>query len=131
MTPLSDRPATVAEYRGLRDATELSAFSEDASKQALDRSLHAVWMRDAEGALIAMGRLIGDGACFVQVTDIAVHPDHQGQGLGTQIMQALVTWMDAHLPQGCYVSLIADPGAERLYEKFGFEPRNGMARRVP
>lgn len=129
ITP-SDHPATVAEYSALRKETGLGAFSEEASAIALNNTVFAVWMRDRGGRLIAMGRLIGDGACFAQVTDIAVHPDHQGKGLGTQVMQTLVRWMDTHLSEGCYVSLIADPGAERLYAKFGFEPRNGMARTV-
>jgi GNAT superfamily N-acetyltransferase len=75
-----------------------------------------------------MGRLIGDGGCFAQITDIAVHPDHQRQGLGTQVMAALMGWAEANLPKGCYISLIADPGAENLYAKFGFTERYGMAR---
>ncbi|MFD2882298.1 hypothetical protein ACFTAO_51075 [Paenibacillus rhizoplanae] len=29
-----------------------------------------------------MGRVIGDGGCFFQVTDIAVKPSFQGRGLG-------------------------------------------------
>ncbi|MEM7596675.1 MAG: GNAT family N-acetyltransferase [Pseudomonadota bacterium] len=130
MIERSQHPATVAEYCALRDLTGLGAFSERASTIALDNSLFAVWMRDAGGQLIAMGRIIGDGGCFAQVTDIAVHPDFQGRGLGTGVMQALTDWMEQALPTGCYVSMIADPGAERLYERFGFEPRTGMARTI-
>ena len=130
MAEFSDKAASVAEFRGLREATGLGAFSEEATRASLEQTLHAVWMRDAHGTLVAMGRVIGDGACFAQVTDIAVHPDLQGRGLGREVVHALCAWIDAHLPQGCYVSLIADPGAERLYAKFGFEPRFGMARTV-
>ena len=32
--------------------------------------------------VIAIGCLIGDGALFLQVVDIAVHPAHQRKGLG-------------------------------------------------
>ncbi len=128
MPDLSDRPATVAEFRALRDATGLGAFPEGATETALRNSLYAVWLRDDAGTLIGMGRLVGDGGCFAQITDIAVHPSHQRTGLGSQIMQALMDWAGANLPPDCYISLIADPGAEALYAKFGFSPRHGMAR---
>ncbi len=70
-----------------------------------------------------MGRVIskrGDGGCFFQVVDIAVVPEHQGRGLGTRIMKALVHRLQHHAPPSAYVSLIADGNAHRLYSKFGF-----------
>ncbi|WJY21638.1 GNAT family N-acetyltransferase [Fontisubflavum oceani] len=124
----SDQPASVAEYLGLRDAAGMGGYPEKAARIGLAQGLHGTWFRDAEGQLVAMGRLIGDGGCFAQVTDIAVHPDHQRQGLGTQVMAALMDWAETNLPKGCYMSLIADPGAEHLYAKFGFTERYGMAR---
>jgi ribosomal protein S18 acetylase RimI-like enzyme len=33
-----------------------------------------------EGALIGMGRIVGDGGTSYQVVDIAVRPEHQGAG---------------------------------------------------
>lgn len=46
-------------------------------------------------------------------------------------MTRLLVWADENLPSGCYISLIADQGAEELYAKRGFDQRTGMARRVP
>lgn len=87
-----------------------------------------------DGVAIGMGRLIGDGGCFFQVVDIAVHPEHQGRGLGKAIMEAIMTYVSQELPDSAYVSLIADVPANKLYEKFGFletAPRSlGMAYRV-
>lgn len=40
-----------------------------------------------------MGRLIDDGALFLQVVDIAIHPAHQHKGLGKQIIQKLVEYI--------------------------------------
>ncbi|MEO0693453.1 MAG: GNAT family N-acetyltransferase [Pseudomonadota bacterium] len=125
-----DTAPTVAEFRSLRMAAGMSDFGEKATRISLDNTLHAVWLREG-GTLIGMGRLIGDGGAFAQVTDIAVHPDWQGQGFGHRIMDALMAWADATLPKGAYISLIADPGAERLYERHGFQHRTGMARTVP
>lgn len=79
---------------------------------------------------VAMGRLLGDGALFLQLVDIAVHPDHQGKGIGKRIMESLVRYGDEHAPHA-YVSLVADPLGQRLYPKYGFEdvkPSVGMFR---
>lgn len=68
-----------------------------------------------------MGRVIGDGGCFYQVVDIAVHPEYQRRGIGFQVMTRLMEQLRAGAPETAYVSLIADGEAWRLYEKFGFE----------
>ena len=69
-----------------------------------------------------MGRVVGDGGLFFQVTDIAVEPRHQGRSLGKAIVDEIVAHLKATVPPGAYVSLIADGEAHRLYAQFGFEP---------
>ncbi|MHC0053219.1 GNAT family N-acetyltransferase [Actibacterium sp. D379-3] len=131
MPDFSDAAPDLCEFQALRRVTGMRVFPDAAAGPSLERTLHGVWLRAGDGRLIGMGRVTGDGACFVQLNDVAVHPDHQGQGHGTAIVARLLGWCDASLPQGCYISLIADAGAERLYEKAGFAYRTGMARRVP
>ena len=58
-----------------------------------------------------MGRMVvGDGALFLRVVDIAAPPDWQRRGLGRRIMAAL---MDARrrAPGGVIVTLLADGDA--------------------
>jgi predicted N-acetyltransferase YhbS len=47
-----------------------------------------------------------------------VDPAHQGKGLGRQIVQKIVAWLDGNAFKGAYVSLVAD--VPELYAKFGF-----------
>lgn len=119
-------------YLALRAAGGLSPYERQAAETGLKNSLYSVMLIDGETA-VGMGRLVGDGGLFVQVTDIVVHPDYQGRGLGQKIMAALVNHIETALPPSIYVSLIADVPANRLYEKFGFRetaPSSlGMARR--
>ena len=111
------------EYLALRAATGLSPFSPEAARRGLAASIHAVVVRRADdGAAIGMGRLVGDGGCFVQVVDIAVEPSHQGRGLGKRVMQSLMDYVAQELPTSVYVSLLADGEAHRLYEQYGFAP---------
>ncbi|MGX1499207.1 ribosomal protein S18 acetylase RimI-like enzyme [Labrenzia sp. MBR-25] len=120
-------------YLRLRVESGLSGYGREAAEIGLKNSLFCVMLYDDNEA-IGMGRLIGDGGCFVQVTDIAVLPAYQGQGLGKRIMAALTAHIESAFPPSTYVSLIADVPANALYAQFGFEetaPRSlGMARRA-
>lgn len=108
-------------YRRLRATCGLSPMSAEAAARGLPNSLFAVQLRH-DGRTIGMGRVIGDGGCFFQVTDIAVLPEYQGRGLGKKIMAEIRRWIDANVPPSGYVSLIADGEAQHLYAQFGFVP---------
>jgi GNAT superfamily N-acetyltransferase len=105
------------EYNMLRVKAGLSPKDIEASRRGLQGSLFIVTLR-LEGKLIGMGRVIGDGGCMYHVVDIAVDPDHQGQGLGKRIMAEITGYLDLNAPPTAYVSLIADVPADR---QFGFE----------
>jgi GNAT superfamily N-acetyltransferase len=121
-------------YRKLRAAAGLSAKTEEAARRGLAGTLFAVQILDA-GMPIGMGRVIGDGGSFYQVTDIVVLPEYQGKGLGKQIMREIRRYLDENAPESAYVSLLADSEAHRLYAQFGFKltaPATvGMAYKVP
>lgn len=110
----------VSDYMRLRERAGLSARSEEGAAIGLQNSLFAVSLYDQD-ELIGMGRMIGDGGCFIQIVDIAVSPDFQGRGLGRMIMQELIDYLDQEAPPRTYVSLIADVPADQLYLKFGFQ----------
>ncbi|MCM3003514.1 GNAT family N-acetyltransferase [Priestia koreensis] len=110
----------VEAYRRLRVKAGLSPKSERAAEKGLSNTLYAVTIYE-EDQLIAMGRVIGDGGCFLQIVDIAVHPQFQGKGLGKQVMSQLMTYVDEIAEIGTNVSLMADVPADQLYLKFGFE----------
>ena len=120
-------------YLQLRREGGMSGYARDAAEIGLRNSLYSVMLLDGDTP-VGMGRVIGDGGCFVQVTDIVVLPDNQGRGLGKRIVAAIMTFIETELPPTAYVSLIADVPANRLYEQFGFRetaPRSvGMARRA-
>lgn len=120
---LSHDVPSVADYLRLRREAGLSAFSEAAAARGLPASLCGVSVAlAATGEVVGMGRIVGDGGCFAQVTDMAVLPAHQGRGLGGRIMAALVGWAKAELPATLYLSLLADVPADRLYARHGFAP---------
>ena len=110
----------IATYQHLRVAAGMSAKSTEAAAKGLPNSLFAVQVLLGD-EVVGMGRIIGDGGCFFQVTDIAVLPAHQGKGLGKRIMGEIMQFIETEVPQSAYVSLIADGQAQELYAQFGFK----------
>lgn len=110
---------SVETYRQLRKAAGLSPKTIEAAERGLPNTLFGVQIIH-DNQTVAMGRVIGDGGTFYQVVDIAVLPEHQGQGLGKTIMREIVGYIEREIPDSGYVSLLADGQASLLYQQFGF-----------
>ena len=115
-----EAPPTSAEYVRMREVTGLSPRTPAQAAGALDASWAWATVRDPDGALAAMGRVIGDGTWYFHLADIATDPAHQRQGLGRAVMEDLIARIDAAAPPEPYITLLADPPGQRLYRSLGF-----------
>ncbi|WP_027251286.1 GNAT family N-acetyltransferase [Photobacterium halotolerans] len=106
------------DFLRLRDISGLSPRSYEAAVKGLPNSLYGIHIL-YDGKPVAMGRVVGDGAINFDIVDVAVDPDHQGKGLGRQIMEYIMGYLDKAAFPRSYVSLMAD--VPELYEKFGFK----------
>ena len=70
----------------------------------------------AGDVLVGAGRVLADGLDCAYIADVAVHPDHQGRGLGKAIIQKLVGFSRGHKK----IILYANPGTEGFYSRLGF-----------
>ncbi|MFX1253382.1 MAG: GNAT family N-acetyltransferase [Promethearchaeota archaeon] len=52
------------------------------------------------------------------MVDIVVDPEHQGCGLGRQIMEKIMEYIDINAPDGSYIS---NCRYSRIYQKFSFK----------
>lgn len=129
MPEFQDRAPDASTYLALRAEVGFSKRDPAGAATALHNTLHAEWLWQ-DDRLVGMGRIIGDGGCFVQISDIGVAPDFRNQGWGTDIVRRLLDWCDTTLPPRTFVNLIARPEAVRLYEKLGFFKCQGMGRYV-
>jgi GNAT superfamily N-acetyltransferase len=73
-----------------------------------------------DGRLVGAGRILADGLDCAYLADVAVHPDHQGRGLGSAVISELVRLAGDHTK----IIMYANPGTEGVYTRLGFLPMN-------
>lgn len=69
-----------------------------------------------DGACIGMVRVLSDGVYRALIEDVIVHPDHQGQGVGRMLLDALVAHPRVRDLEVVFL-FTSKPG---FYERFGF-----------
>ena len=71
-----------------------------------------------EGKLIGFVDSVSNGVTDAYIQDLMVHPDYQGQGIGTELMNRMISHLKA---QNIYmISVIYEPALSTFYKKFGF-----------
>jgi ribosomal protein S18 acetylase RimI-like enzyme len=85
-------------------------------KVAFSNSMFTCFAFDA-GRLVGAGRVLADGYDCAYLCDMAVHPSHQGTGVGKAILTDLVNRSGSHKK----IILYAVPGKEPFYRKLGFK----------
>ena len=85
-------------------------------KTVFTNSMYRCFVRE-DGVLIGAGRAVADGIDVSYLADIAVHPDHQGRGLGKEIVSRLRELSKNHRK----IILYAAPGKDTFYLKLGFK----------
>lgn len=112
---------TYEEYVSLRNSVGWNNFDEGQVSNSIGNSIYNITAID-NGRAIAMGRLIGDGIYFM-IVDIVVNPEFQGKGIGSNIIEMLLKYVDDRTPIGgrSSIQLIAEQGKEDFYIKRGFK----------
>jgi len=115
---------TVESFVQLRAKIGWGETGSTMAKKSLECSLfHVVIYYQAQ--LVAMGRIIGDGAMYFYIQDVIVDPDHQSQGLGKMIMENIESFLTQNAKKGATIGLLAAQGKEEFYKAWGYLERTG------
>ncbi|MBE9403020.1 GNAT family N-acetyltransferase [Brachybacterium sp. p3-SID1565] len=120
---------TLEEYVRMRTVAGLSPITAAQAAGPLETSWAWCTVRDGDGCLAAMGRVLGDGGWYFHIADVATDPAHQRRGLGRAVMEDLISRIDDEAPPKPYITLLGDPPGRSLYRSLGFvdsEPSLGM-----
>lgn len=112
-----DAPVSPDTLADLRQSVGWNRMQRDLTDPRLRNAFHLCAF-DGE-RLVGYAAVVGNGVTDAYIQDVMVHPDCQRQGVGSQLMERVLTRLKA---EGVYmVSVIY--GEETLrpfYEKFGF-----------
>ena len=124
-----DRVA-VGEYRSLRETVGWDAVA--ASDEDLQAALGRTWnvtARMPDGRLVALVRVLDDGALYASVWDMVVVPELQRTGVGRALFDRVIERVGVRN----LVSLVATAAGRELYRSAGFHEESrgavGMFRR--
>ncbi len=76
----------------------------------------------SDNKIVGMARVVGDGSYYT-VFDVVTRKEFQNQGVGTMLMNEVVSWYKSIEDDDTYLYLGASQGKEQFYEKFGFKAR--------
>ena len=117
-----EKPPTLEEYLNIRKSVNFVKLSERIAQNGLENSSFIVTAYDGE-ALVGMARLISDMGYVNYISDVIVHPDFQGFGIGKNLVENIINHLNKSLKKGEKVAvyLMAAKDKELFYEKFGFQ----------
>jgi ribosomal protein S18 acetylase RimI-like enzyme len=117
---MEHRPPTAEEHRHLAVRVGWEhGFNWEVLPASLAASLGGIVALDGNTA-IGMGRIVGDGAMYFYIQDVAVDPAYQGRGIGQRIVDALMQSIRDASSGPVFVGLFATDAALPLYERNGF-----------
>lgn len=74
---------------------------------------------ETDSEIVAMGRVISDGASDAYIQDLAVKNGWRGKGIGAGIVERLVARLRG---EGiCWIGLVAEKGSLEFYTRLGFK----------
>lgn len=126
---------SIEDYNELRASVDFITIRPNRAHIALSHSLYTLIAMDGERP-IGMARVVGDGGYVYFICDVIVRPSYQSQGIGRQIIERVLRWLEDQVDEGetIMVNLMSAMNKEPFYEKLGFHRRpfdnhgSGMSR---
>ncbi|MBO4652297.1 MAG: HAD-IA family hydrolase [Lachnospiraceae bacterium] len=116
---------TPEEYMQMRREVGWSEFPLEQAAEGLKNTTFLCCLR-REGEPIALARVLWDHGYVVYIADIIVRPPYQKGGLGRDLMNRVIGFIEGTILKPGYrvmISLQSAKGKEEFYERFGFAPR--------
>ncbi len=111
-------------YLALRKTVKWKKLSYEQAQKALDNSLYTVCAYEFDRP-VGMGRIVGDGAVICYIQDLVVMPEAQASGIGGQIVDMLIEYVESLRIEGTEImlDLMCAKGREMFYQNHGFIAR--------
>jgi len=100
----------------LRESVGWNGLEEEYGNPLMTSYYHiAVYEKDN---LIGYIDCVSNGVTDAYIQDLMVHPDYQGKGVGTELMNQMITYLKEK--RIYMISVVYEESLKPFYEKFGF-----------
>ncbi len=121
---IQENNLTVQQFEYLYKSTGWPLFSSSQVRQSLKNDVYHIsaWI---ENEIVGMGRLLGDMAMYWYIQNLIVLPEYQSIGVGTTIMNYLLTFVRNNSLSNSQVviGLMCSEHTASFYQKFSFDIR--------
>ena len=117
-----DGSPAVRDYNRLRRDAGWPEMDSPTAAECLPRSAYIVTAL-FQDQVVGTGRVVGDGGLCFYVQDVIVLRAFQGRGIGTGIMERILSFISSQAVKDTYVGLMSAVGKEPFYHRFGFTTR--------
>jgi len=114
------RKPSVEEFQSIVASVGFRAHDKSAVEIALRNTVFSVCAMEKE-YIVGLGRVVGDHAISFLLTNIMVRPSHQRRGIGSLIVKALCSCVEALPYKNIVLEVVPLPGSVSFYERFGFK----------
>lgn len=84
-------------------------------KRSFEKSTYKCFFTEGD-QIIAFGRTVDDDCYYGLIVDVLVHPNYQGKGLGTEV----VNYLKSRMVGFKFITLTSAPGKDKFYDKIGW-----------
>ena len=113
------RRPTVEEFESVVKSVGFRGHDDIAVEIALANTIFSICAEE-EGRVVGVGRIIGDGAISLLLTNVMVRPSHQRRGIGSLIVKALCSEVERLPYKNIVLEAVPQPGSALFYERLGF-----------
>jgi ribosomal protein S18 acetylase RimI-like enzyme len=118
-----ETPPTADEWNALRESVGWGRVSPtSAAERAVRNSFYFVQARDG-ARVVGVARIVGDGGNAFYIQDVIVHPDLQHRGIGSEMMDRVMRFLETIDSDTIMICLMSAKGKEAFYRKYGFIDR--------
>ena len=113
---------SVQAYCQLRAAVHFQPLTKSQAEQVLVHTTAVIAIRHGD-RYVGITRILFDYGTDAYLTDVIVHLDYQGKGIGGLLVKNALAYLQAHVQPGVRIacSLYANPGKEPFYAAYGFQ----------
>jgi GNAT superfamily N-acetyltransferase len=125
MEIIFENKISVEDFNFLRKSVGWDEVEDALAKNSIENALYIIAAL-INGKTIGLAIVMGDKGYTVIIRDVIVLPEHQGKGIGKELMQKAMDYIrKTYLQKGqkIFVNLMAAKNRESFYKKFGFEER--------